>query len=153
MAESIRRAFSLESLAVRIADGDDVPLTARRIVADATIEGLEVTVVVAPPADPTSGQRADTAATYRFWAEEVERIERGAHLLIVTSCIYVPYHALVALQNVGVPLGASVETIGFDDSIIDGSAAPQVFRAVNYLQEVRSTLRAATTLVSTLGYE
>jgi hypothetical protein len=151
MAEAIRRAFGLHDLAVRVADADDVPVPARRLVAGATSGDVDVTLVVAPPSDPASGQRADTAATYKFWAEDVEHIAKGAHLLVITSCIYVPYHALVALQHLGVPFRATVETVGFDDAIIDVSLAPQIFRAVNYLQEIRSTLRAATTLAAAVG--
>jgi len=151
MEEALCRAFNLERLVDRVADRDDVPLAGRRRVASATNEdSTDVVLVVAPPADASSGRRADTAATYRFWAGEVDHIRSGARLLVVTSCIYVPYHALIALQHVGVPFGATVETVGYDDSVVDVTAAPQTFRAVNYLQEIRSTLRAAATLTSQL---
>jgi len=149
MEEALCRALDLEHLVDRVADGDEVPLATRRRVASATnADGTEVVLVVAPPADLSSGRRADTAATYRFWAGDVEHIKPGARLLVVTSCIYVPYHALVALQHVGGPFGATIETIGYDDTVVDVTAAPPVFRAVNYLQEIRSTLRAAATLTS-----
>lgn len=149
MDQSLRRRFSvtLESLE---ADGPEVPVESRRRVARATTTaGFAVTLLVAPPADPTSGKRADTATTYKYWAT-LEHLTAESNILVVTSCIYVPYHALVALQNIGVPYGATIETVGVDYRVIDTSAAPQNFRAVNYTQEVRSTLRASTTLLNQL---
>lgn len=152
MAESLVSVFGLPGLTDVVADGDDIPLEARRQVLRATTPaGTEVTLVVAPAADPASGRRADTATTYRFWADEVDHIHRGARVLVSTSAIYVPYHGLVALQHLGVPFGAQVETVGYDERVIDTSAAPQIFRAVNFTQEIRSALRAAATLCSQLG--
>lgn len=111
--------------------------------------GPPVRLVVAPPDAPT-GRRADTAATLRFWLRAVDPLERGSHILIVTSCIYVPYQSLVALREVALPFGLGVETIGVDISVVDTSAAPNEFRAVHYLQELLSSIRAAAEIAREL---
>ncbi len=152
MEDSLKVVFGVNNLDDLVADEEDVPLEGRRRVARTTTDaGLELTLVVAPPADPTSGTRADTGQTYRFWAEEVDRIRPETKVLVSTTSIYVPYHALVALQHLGLPFAATVETIGYDEQAIDTSAAPQIFRAVNFVQEIRSAVRAAAQLCAQLG--
>jgi hypothetical protein len=149
--QALCRVFRTDRLDDMVADNADVPIEARKRVATATTDLADVTLVVAPPENPSLGKRADTAATYRYWASRVHSLERGASALVITSCIYVPYHALVAIHHIGAPFGISIETVGYDEKVVDTSAAPQSFRAVNYLQEIRSTLRAALSLAEKLG--
>ncbi len=151
MDQALRRAFHANRLEDVVADDAGVPIETRKRVANATTELANVTLVIAPPEDPSSGKRADTAATYRYWANQVHKLTPGSSVLVITSCIYVPYHALVAIHHIGAPFGVSIETVGYDEKVVDTSAAPQTFRAANYLQEIRSTLHAALILSEELG--
>jgi hypothetical protein len=93
------------------------------------------------------------AQTMRHWAGDVAHVAPGASILVVTSSIYVPFQHAVALQHLGLPFRARVETVGVDHTVIDPNPLPQVFRAVNYLQELRSAIRAYRQLASRVEAE
>ena len=105
----------------------------------AGVGGPEVLVIAAPSADPA--RRANTADTYRYWAEKVVDLRPGDSVLLVTSAIYVPYQHANAIRMLGLPFGAAVETVGVDTA---GEGVPdalrQEFLAENYLQEVGSAI-------------
>jgi hypothetical protein len=147
MEEALLRVFGLEQLDERVGDVPKVPPPLRRrVAASVTSDDIEVSLVVAPPDDPASGRRANTADTYRFWGGEVARLAPGTRVLVITTCIYVVYQSLVSLQYVAIPFGARVETVGSDETVVDMPLPPRNFRAVDYLQEIRSTIRAARAL-------
>ena len=105
------------------------------------------TLVVAPnPAE----RRATTASTMQFWARKVARLEPGQRILFVTTAIYVPFQHAVALQHLGLPFGVAVDTVAVDHTLVDPGPHAQTFRGVNYLQELRSAVRAYRNLLRML---
>lgn len=103
-------------------------------------------VVAAPSSDPLR-RRAHTADTFRFWASRAEGVGR---VLVVTTPVYVPYQAAVAVEVLGVEYGMVVETVGVGASESDLGALTQVFRPQHQLQELRSALRAMRSLRTVL---
>ncbi|MEO6944910.1 MAG: hypothetical protein ABI053_09395 [Lacisediminihabitans sp.] len=101
-------------------------------------------VVAAPSSDPEH-RRANTADTYRFWADRVRG--PGEHsVLVATTPIYVPYQGAGAVEILGVECGLAVETVGASASASDLGEYSQVFLAQNHLQEIRSAIRALRSL-------
>lgn len=144
MEDCLERAFTAEPLRTH-SDSGDGNADARFRVATGKAGDVTLNLVAAP--NPKSQQRADTASTMQYWASEVVHVKPGDSILFITSTIYVPFQHAVAVQNLGLPFGAHVETVGVDHTIIDASPLPQVFRGVNYLQELRSSVRAYRTLL------
>ena len=109
--------------------------------------GVPVDLVVAPSSDP-SARRANTADQLAFWHERTPTTP-GERLLLVTSQIYVPYQYLVAVGSLGLVRGCSIDVEGVDADRAE--LAMREFGARDYLQEIRSALRAAATLHRELG--
>lgn len=113
-----------------------------------TMGELTLRVVAAPSSDPVR-RRANTADTFRFWADRVRsRNERS--VLVATTPIYVPYQGAGAVEILGVEHGLAVETVGASETASDLGEHSQVFLAQNHLQEIRSAIRAMRTLRSRL---
>lgn len=102
---------------------------------------LALQVVVAPSPDPS--RRANSADTYVFWADQVQHVGTGDSVLLVTSSIYVPYQGAEAVRVLGLPRGVLVETVGIDAKGPEFGTLRQEFHPAHYLQEIRSTVRAA----------
>lgn len=66
--------------------------------ASAQAAGGQVTIVGAGTLDPRGAWRADTAATYERWGQQV-KLGKQHRVLAVTTSIYVPYQHAVALQR------------------------------------------------------
>ncbi|GIG63242.1 hypothetical protein Lfu02_76140 [Longispora fulva] len=96
------------------------------------------TVVAAPSSVP--GRRANTADTYRYWAENYSPT---GDLLLVTSTAYVPLQHCDALRILGLEYGCGIDTVG-----LAPTALP--FTPANYLQEVRSAIRSMRALHAVL---
>ncbi len=107
-----------------------------------------LTVLAAPSADPAT-RRANTADTLRFWASE-RRLPGERNVLVVTTPVYVPYQAAVAVETLGVEFGLSVETIGVDSIAQDLGEHTQHFTATHHLQELRSAIRGMRSLLAKL---
>jgi hypothetical protein len=107
----------------------------------------QTTLVVAP--NPKE-RRATTASTMQFWAREIAGLKPGQRILFVTTAIYVPFQHAVALQHLGLPFGVAVDTVAVDHTLVDPGPHAQIFRGVNYLQELRSAVRAYRTLLGML---
>lgn len=106
-------------------------------------DSQRVSVVAAPSSDPRS-RRADTADTFRFWAGLV-----GASVdsvLVVTTPVYVPYQAAVAVRTLGLESGMSVETVAVSSSANDLGALTQPFEARHRLQELLAAVRGVRAL-------
>lgn len=113
------------------------------------VDGLVLRVVAAPSSDP-SRRRANTADTYRFWADRV-RAPGERSVLVVTTPIYVPYQGAGAVEILGLEHGLAVETVGASESASDLGEHSQVFLAQNHLQEIRSAIRALRSLRTRLA--
>jgi hypothetical protein len=112
--------------------------------ASARYQWRSAEVVIAPSGEPDR-RRANTADQLRYWARLVG-IGREHDLLIVTTQIYVPYQHLETLRVIGLERGCRVYSCGVDAAnALLPRAAP--FGGRDYLQEIRSALRAAATLL------
>lgn len=111
--------------------------------------GVTLRVIAAPSSDP-SRRRANTADTYRFWAERVrEASERS--VLVVTTPIYVPYQGSGAVEILGLEHGLAVETVGTSERANDLGEYSQRFLAQNHLQELRAAIDAMRRLRAKLA--
>ncbi len=104
-------------------------------------------VVAAASADPEH-RRANTADTFRFWADRFAEDARS--VLVVTTPVYVPYQAAVAVETLGVETGMCVETVGVSARAQDLGPHTQPFTARHHLQELRSAIRAMGALETVL---
>ena len=102
-----------------------------------------VEVVIAPSEEPTI-RRANTADQLRHWARLVG-LGSEHDVLILTTQIYVPYQHMEALRILGLERGCGVYSCGVDAASALLSGPP--FSGRGYLQEVRSTLLAASMLL------
>lgn len=103
-----------------------------------------VEVVIAPSGEP-GRRRANTADQLRHWAGPAG-IGHEHSLLIVTTQIYVPYQHLESLRTLGLERGCGVYSCGVDAA---SALLPRTtpFGGRDYLQEIRSALRAAAGLL------
>jgi len=106
--------------------------------------GMPPVVVLAAPSSEPERRRANTVDTFRFWIEK-KGTQKGKHLLLVTSQIYVPYQQLEATRTLGFEYGCIVETIGFPREWSGRMQGMQT--AENYLQEIRSVLQSMKRLM------
>ena len=112
--------------------------------ASALYQWPSVEVVIAPSAEPER-RRANTADQLRHWAR-LAGIGGEHDVLIVTTQIYVPYQHLETLRTLGLERGCGVYSCGVDAAT---SPLPRAtpFGGRDYLQEIRSALRAAAALL------
>lgn len=143
MDAGVRNAFGVgEPLTERGEESETVGAS-WRVREYATSTGLPVRVVAAPSTAP--GRRANTADTYAWFASEIAQLEPGQRVLLVTSDIYVPYQHADALRMLALPYGVDVETAGMRPGDVDPRLSHE-FKPHNYLQEIRSTIRALRAL-------
>ena len=131
-------------------EGARVPADAdaRFAVRSARKDGVDFALVVAP--DPSSRERARTADTMRFWAAEVAELQPGDRVLSISSSIYGPYQHAAAIETLGLPYGALIDTVAIDFDAIPEQPARYEHTLSQYLQEVRSTIRAYRDLLQAL---
>ncbi len=108
--------------------------------------GTLIGVLAAPSSDPTR-RRADTADTFRFWAER----SAASSVLVITTPVYVPYQAAVAAHVLGAERGLAVETVGVTDAASDLGVHTQPFLPQHHLQELRSAILAMRSLRAVLA--
>ena len=113
-----------------------------------TGDGLPVRVVAAPSSEP-SVRRANTADSYRFFAEHVANLKPGGRLLLISTAIYVLPQHVAALRILALPYGVEVDTVGGKPTNRPRIALSH-YSATKYLLEVRSTVRALAQLVDAL---
>ncbi len=101
-----------------------------------------LSVLAAPSSDPS--RRANSADTYRFWAEQ--RSEGASSVLVVTTPIYVPYQGAAAVETLGLRHGLAVETVGTSAAANDLGEYTQSFLPEHRLQELRSAIRGMLSL-------
>ena len=102
-----------------------------------------VEVLIVPSGQPD--RRVNTEDQLRYWASRHE-IGRDDRVLLLTTQIYVPFQQLVALRVLGIERGCAVRCCGVDakSSFLPGLS----FSGRSYLQEIRSALLAADTLMT-----
>lgn len=150
LQDGMKRAFSSEPFRVVAESGHDVGPEGKWSHRQASSPSALLTLVVAPPPDD-SGGRANTASTYAHWAKELAGLHAESHVLAVTTCHYVHFQHANAIENLALPTGCSVETVGIDnDAIPEAVVVPQVFRGVHYVLEVRSAIKSYIKLLAAL---
>jgi hypothetical protein len=103
-----------------------------------------VDVLIAPSTEPDT-RRANTADNLRYWAKQAG-IGPQDRVLLVTTQIYVPFQQLDGLRMLGLEHGCAVSACGVD---IQTAFLPMKgFNGRSYLQEIRSALRAASSLMA-----
>ncbi len=110
--------------------------------------GLPVSVVAAPSTEP-GARRANTPDTYGWFATELATLQPGQRILLITTDIYVPYQHADALRMLALLYGVEVNVAGMRPGKLD-ARLQQAFGPHNYLQEVRSTIRALRALYEAL---
>lgn len=108
------------------------------------VSGGQVVRVVAAPSSEPRLRRADTADTFRFWAGRAAASVRS--VLVVTTPVYVPYQAAVAVQTLGLEAGLTVETVAVSGAASDLGEHTQVFEARHRLQELLAAVRGMRAL-------
>ncbi len=149
MARALRTSFGVELLDDTVPLDESVQPNLRKRVAVGTgAAGRQVALVVAPSRD--AARRANTPDSYHYWASEVAKVSPGQRVLMVTSPIYVPFQHADAVRMLGLPYGCVIDTVGIDPDAVDERGEPQIFRGVNHLQELNSTLRSYKALLDAL---
>jgi hypothetical protein len=104
----------------------------------------DIEVVIAPSSQPDE-RRANTADQLRHWAD-LAAIDSEHDVLLVTTQIYVPFQHMDALRVLGLQRGCGVYSCGVD---AESSLLPvREFGGRDYLQEIRSAIRAAAALLA-----
>lgn len=144
MDAGVKKAFSVIEPVAERGERSDTVGASWAVREYRTSEDVTVRVVGAPSSEP-GVRRANTADTYAWYASELVKLRADERVLIVTSDIYVPFQHADALRMLAMPYSVEVDSAG----IRPGDAHPdlaQVFQAHNYLQEIRSTIRALRAL-------
>jgi hypothetical protein len=106
--------------------------------------GERVEVVIAPSSEPEV-RRANTVDQLTYWAD-LAGIGDAHSVLLVTTQIYVPFQHLDALRVLSLARGCAVYSCGVDAT---SSLLPaKQFAGRDYLQEIRSALRASAALLA-----
>lgn len=148
MVEGIRRAFEISDPPILEASG---PARSNADWATAHFESKSISVIAAPSRAP-SERRANTSDTFAWWAERTPNL-RGKTILLVTAAIYVPYQGAAAIEQLGLPFDASIETVGISDGAAYLGEHTQTFSEFNYLQEIRSAIRGHASLYLAINSE
>jgi hypothetical protein len=140
-----RQAFSLPDPERSEESNPDTGTEEQRLARAARYVWPGVEVVIAPSEHPEQRQRATTTSQLRHWLALAD-LGPTDHVLLVTTQIYVPYQHLVGLEVLGLGSGCGVWTCGVD---AEHAALPtRVFTGTDYLQEIRSTMLAARSLLA-----
>lgn len=106
--------------------------------------GPDVEVLTVPSAEPAT-RRTNSGDQLRYWAAAAG-IGSGDRVLLLTTQIYVPYMQIEAMRVLGLGRGCSVLCSGVDPKT--AVLALKDFGGRDYLQEIRSALRAASALLA-----
>ena len=94
--------------------------------------------LAAPSSDP--GRRANSRDTFEFYLDRF-KIHQGAKLLLVTSCIYVPFQ-LLRFMDLAIEKGFYVDCVGINNNK-KGFAFSNI---ANYCQETKASINAIKAL-------
>lgn len=104
-------------------------------------------VIAAPSSDPAL-RRANTLDTFRYLAGSIDPASKS--ILVVTTPVYVPYQAAMAVIAFGLERGCCVETVAVSDSANDLGLDTQIFGQQHKLQELRSAIHGYRILIGEL---
>lgn len=150
LEQALRRAFDLPAFVATESGGGAVGSPNAWQRAQASSGGRRVALVAAPRELTPGVRRVTTSTSLQYWARHVETLRPGQRILLVTTCPYVRYQHLLALQHLALRRHVEVDTVGVDESVV-AHGDLHVLTAVEYLQEVRSLLSAHRELLRGLG--
>jgi len=102
-----------------------------------------VEVVIAPSSEPMN-RRANTADQLRYWADVVG-LGSEHNVLILTTQLYTQYQHMETIRVLGLERDCGVYSCGVD--VVTALLPGRPFSGRDYLQEIRSFLRAAPVLL------
>jgi len=138
---AVRHEFGLGQVIEQDCGGDDEHPGRSWRVRTYGLDGRRPLHVVSAPSGDGARRRANTADTYRFWAERVVRLQPMSTVLIVTSSIHVPFQAADALRVLALPWRCRIEVVGvYQGHPYDGMRGSVT--ASQYLQEINAALRS-----------
>jgi hypothetical protein len=143
MDAAVSMAFGLRTPTREGGEDSDVVGASWRVREYETPAGVPVRVVAAPSAEP--GTRVTTPMAYAWFATELAKLLPAQRILLVTTQIYLPYQHADALRMLCLPYGTHVDITGVRPGDVD-ERLHKAFRPNDYLQEVRSTIRALRNL-------
>ena len=94
----------------------------------------QIHILSAPSSDPE--RRANSMDTFEFFINRY-KIEPESRILLVTSCIYVPYQ-LMKFTDLAIAKNFYVDCIGNKQN----TGLPSVLNVASYLQELKATINA-----------
>jgi hypothetical protein len=106
---------------------------------DEKYKGNRIISLAAPSTDPA--RRANSQDTFMFFLEKFN-IKKGDRLLLVTSCIYVPFQ-LLRFMDLAIEKEFYVDCIGVKNDDKRGTAFSQT---TNYCQETKAAINAIKAL-------
>lgn len=144
MNAGIRAAFDVGEPTSDRGERSDEVGASWRVVEYAGPNRTPLRVVGAPSSEP-GVRRANTPDTYAWFASELAKLSGGERILVVTSDIYVPFQHADAMRMLALPFGVEIHAVGIQPGDVD-PRLQQTFAPHNYLQEIRSTIRALRAL-------
>ena len=144
MNAGVRAAFDVDE---PISDGgerSEVVGASWRVVEYEGPSGTPLRVVGAPSSEP-GVRRANTPDTYAWFGRELAKLAGGERILVVTSDIYVRFQHADAMRMLALPFDVEIHAVGIQPGDVD-PRLQQTFAPHNYLQEIRSTIRALRAL-------
>jgi hypothetical protein len=146
----VRRAFMVAKPSSRRGEvNQEEPFSSWEIAEYQIAGDIPLRLVVAPSTEPST-RRANTADTYKFWAETVVDLSPEDNVLLVTSSIYVPFQGTEAFRRLALNYGCGVETVGVDTGSEHFGILRQRFSTSNYLQEFNSAIQSISATLTSL---
>ena len=133
--KGLERAFPVDSYHETLTESENLNLCSAIRVYDARYRDCEILSLAAPSSEPEK-RRANSYDTFRFLLDTFS-ISRGDKLLLITSCIYVPFQ-LLKFMDLAIEDGFEVDCVGAD--VYDRG---KFSKPSNYLQEIKSTIDAS----------
>ena len=149
MDAGVRGAFSLDAATSQNRGEHSDVLGASWWVRTYGVPGHAPIRVVAAPSSAPGERRANTADAYEWFASKLGDVHVGQRVLVVTTDIYLPYQHADALRMLALPHGVEVDAVGIRPGDID-PRLQKLFGPPDYLQELRSTIRALRALNTAL---
>ncbi len=130
----LEKAFGLNEFSEERIDNDNINLCSAVRKYKDQYKGSDIYSLAAPSSDPEH-RRANSYDTFEFFLDHFN-IADGKKLLLVTSCIYVPFQYL-KFMGLAINGGFDVDCIGSD--VVDSGS---LSKPSNYLQEIKGTIDA-----------
>ncbi len=130
--------YDLDTFTEKRHDDENINLCSSIRKYDKKYRDCEIYSLAAPSSEPEK-RRANSVDTFKFLLDEFH-ISPGDKLLLITSCIYVPFQSL-RFMDMAIDNGFEADCLGSD--ILDNFS---LRKPSNYLQEIKGTVDAVYVL-------